>query len=92
MSKYSAIPNDLEAFWMPFTANQQFKSNPRMLVSAQDMHYKSQDGRDILDGTAGLWCVNAGHKRKKIVTAIQAQVEELDTHLHFKWGIQKRLL
>ena len=89
MSKYSAIPNDLEAFWMPFTANQQFKSNPRMLVSAQDMHYKSQDGRDILDGTAGLWCVNAGHKRKKIVTAIQAQVEELDYAPAFQMGHPK---
>ena len=89
MSKYSAIPNGLEAFWMPFTANQQFKSNPRMLVSAQDMHYKSQDGRDILDGTAGLWCVNAGHKRKKIVTAIQAQVEELDYAPAFQMGHPK---
>ncbi|MDA9816113.1 aspartate aminotransferase family protein [Alphaproteobacteria bacterium] len=89
MSKYTATLNDLEAFWMPFTANQQFKSNPRMLVSAQDMHYKSQDGRDILDGTAGLWCVNAGHKRKKIVTAIQAQVEELDYAPAFQMGHPK---
>lgn len=89
MSTYSAIPNDLEAFWMPFTANQQFKSNPRMLVSAENMHYKSQDGRDILDGTAGLWCVNAGHKRKKIVSAIQAQVEELDYAPAFQMGHPK---
>ena len=89
MSTYSAIPNDLEAFWMPFTANQQFKSNPRMLVSAENMHYKSQDGRDILDGTAGLWCVNAGHKREKIVSAIQAQVEELDYVPAFQMGHPK---
>jgi len=89
VSTYSAIPNDLEAFWMPFTANQQFKSNPRMLVSAENMHYKSQDGRDILDGTAGLWCVNAGHKREKIVSAIQAQVEELDYAPAFQMGHPK---
>ena len=74
---------------MPFTANQQFKSNPRMLVSAENMHYKSQDGRDILDGTAGLWCVNAGHKREKIVSAIQAQVEELDYVPAFQMGHPK---
>jgi beta-alanine--pyruvate transaminase len=89
VSTYSAIPNDLEAFWMPFTANQQFKSNPRILVSAENMHYKSQDGRDILDGTAGLWCVNAGHKREKIVSAIQAQVEELDYVPAFQMGHPK---
>jgi beta-alanine--pyruvate transaminase len=74
---------------MPFTANQQFKSNPRMLVSAENMHYKSQDGRDILDGTAGLWCVNAGHKREKIVSAIQSQVEELDYAPAFQMGHPK---
>ncbi|MEK9598966.1 MAG: aminotransferase class III-fold pyridoxal phosphate-dependent enzyme, partial [Alphaproteobacteria bacterium] len=74
---------------MPFTANQQFKSNPRILVSAENMHYKSQDGRDILDGTAGLWCVNAGHKREKIVSAIQAQVEELDYVPAFQMGHPK---
>ena len=66
-------PNDLRAFWMPFTANRQFKANPRMLVSAKDMHYQTADGRSVLDGTAGLWCVNAGHARPKIVKAIQDQ-------------------
>ncbi|HEX3498155.1 MAG TPA: aspartate aminotransferase family protein, partial [Stellaceae bacterium] len=50
-----SVPNNLEAFWMPFTANRQFKSNPRLLVAAKDMHYTSHDGRQILDGTAGLW-------------------------------------
>ncbi|MGO4705724.1 aspartate aminotransferase family protein [Microvirga sp. 2MCAF38] len=72
------IPNDLAAFWMPFTANRQFKKTPRLLASAQDMHYYTDDGRPILDGTAGLWCVNAGHGRPKIVEAVQRQVAELD--------------
>ena len=71
-------PNDLEAFWMPFTANRQFKANPRMFVGAKDMHYITDDGRKVLDGTAGLWCVNAGHCRPKIVEAIKQQVDELD--------------
>ena len=68
---FDASPNNLEAFWMPFTANRQFKSKPRLLVAAKDMHYTSHDGRQILDGTAGLWCVNAGHGRKKITEAAQ---------------------
>jgi hypothetical protein len=59
----SMSPNDLRAFWMPFTANRQFKAAPRMLVAAEGMRYTASDGRSILDGTAGLWCVNAGHKR-----------------------------
>ena len=68
----------LEAFWMPFTANRQFKSKPRVMVSAQGMHYTSEDGRQILDGTAGLWCVNAGHSRPEIAEAVQKQVMTLD--------------
>ena len=56
--------NNLEAWWMPFTANRQFKKAPRLLVAAQGMHYRDADGRQILDGTAGLWCVNAGHGRR----------------------------
>ena len=71
-------PNDLRAFWMPFTANRHFKASPRMLVSAKDMHYDTADGRKVLDGTAGLWCVNAGHARPKIVKAVQDQVAQLD--------------
>ncbi|MDR3437860.1 aspartate aminotransferase family protein [Telmatospirillum sp.] len=70
--------SDLAAFWMPFTANRQFKAKPRLLVSARDMHYTSADGRQILDGTAGLWCVNAGHCRDRITKAVQAKVAELD--------------
>jgi beta-alanine--pyruvate transaminase len=73
-----AAPNDLRAFWMPFTANRQFKKAPRMFVAADGMHYTTADGRQVLDGTAGLWCCNAGHRRPKIVKAIQEQAEELD--------------
>ncbi len=83
------IPNNLEAFWMPFTANRQFKQNPRMLVGAKDMHYTSADGRQILDGTAGLWCVNAGHGRPKIVEAVSKQVAELDYAPAFQMGHPK---
>jgi len=82
-------PNDLAAFWMPFTGNRQFKKAPRMLVAAEGMHYTSSDGRQILDGTAGLWCCNAGHKRPKIVKAIQEQVEELDYAPAFQMGHPK---
>ncbi len=70
--------NDLEAFWMPFTANRQYKKAPRLIVSAEGMHYTTDDGRRVLDGTSGLWCVNAGHCRPKIVEAVRKQVGELD--------------
>lgn len=70
--------NSLDAFWMPFTANRQFKSEPRLLVSAEGMYYQSEDGRTILDGTAGLWCTNAGHGRKEITEAVAAQISKLD--------------
>jgi len=68
----------LDAFWMPFTANRQFKAEPRMLVSAAGMYYQSEDGRDILDGTAGLWCCNAGHGRQQISEAVSQQIHQLD--------------
>ena len=77
---------DLNALWMPFTANRQFKGAPRLLVSAKDMHYTAEDGRKILDGTAGLWCVNAGHCRTPIVEAIKRQVETLDYSPLFQMG------
>src|SRR5215813_1829595 len=77
---------DLEAFWMPFTANRQFKAAPRIFVSAQDMHYTTEDGRKVLDGTAGLWCVNAGHCRPKIVEAIRRQAGTLDYSPLFQMG------
>jgi len=81
--------NNLEAFWMPFTANRQFKQAPRMLVAAEGMHYTTDDGRKILDGTAGLWCCNAGHGRPKIVEAIAAQAKELDYAPAFQMGHPK---
>ena len=84
-----ARPNDLEAFWMPFTANRAFKADPRIVVSADRMHYKANDGREILDGTAGLWCVNAGHSRPKIVEAVRDQVGELDFGPTFQFGHPK---
>ena len=79
-------PNDLNAFWMPFTANRQFKKNPRMFVAAKDMHYTTSDGRQVLDGTAGLWCCNAGHCRPRITEAIQKQAAELDYAPAFQMG------
>ena len=81
--------NDLNAFFMPFSANRQFKSAPRLLAAAKDMHYFTEDGRKVLDGTSGLWCVNAGHCRPKIVEAIQKQAAELDFAGTFQMGHPK---
>ncbi|WP_344796299.1 aspartate aminotransferase family protein [Litoribacillus peritrichatus] len=78
--------NELDAFWMPFTSNREFKSAPRMLTSAQGMHFTSDDGRKILDGTAGLWCVNAGHGREEIAKAAYDQLKELDFASAFQMG------
>ena len=78
-----------EHLWMPFTANKQYKAAPRVLVSAKDMHYTSDDGRAILDGTAGLWCVNAGHGRAPIVQAICDTAQELDYAPMFQMGHPK---
>jgi beta-alanine--pyruvate transaminase len=82
----TSVPNNLEAYFMPFTANRQFKANPRLLVAAEGMHYTAHDGRRILDGTAGLWCVNAGHGRKPIVEAVQRQVARMDFAPSFQMG------
>ena len=76
----------LDAYWMPFTANRQFKANPRMLVGAKGMHYTSDDGRSILDGTAGLWCCNAGHGYTEIRDAVARQLEEMDYAPSFNMG------
>ena len=73
-----SLSADLDAFWMPFTASRQFKSAPRLLARAKDMHYWTPEGRQVLDAVAGLWCVNAGHARPKIVAAIAAQAAEMD--------------
>ncbi len=89
MSNANAVPNDLSAFWMPFTANRQYKKAPRMFVAAKDMHYTTSDGRQVLDGTAGLWCVNAGHARPLIVEAIARQAAELDYAPAFQMGHPK---
>ncbi|MGV0761474.1 aspartate aminotransferase family protein [Tistrella mobilis] len=80
------VPNDLDAHWMPFTANRQFKAAPRLLVGAKDMYYTSHDGRQVLDGCAGLWCVNAGHGRDKISEAVARQISEMDYSPSFQMG------
>jgi len=82
----SAGANTLDAFWMPFTNNRGFKEHPRLLSRAKDMHYYTPDGRAVLDATAGLWCVNAGHCRAKIVEAIARQAAELDFAPTFQLG------
>ncbi|HUN75748.1 MAG TPA: aspartate aminotransferase family protein [Steroidobacteraceae bacterium] len=76
----------LDAFWMPFTANRQFKSSPRMLAKAAGMYYWTDDGRQILDAVAGLWCVNAGHGRPEIAQAVARQLEKLDYAPPFQMG------
>jgi len=76
--KATAVPNDLAPYWLPFTANRAFKASPRLIARAKDMHYYTPEGRAVLDGTAGLWCCNAGHNRDPIVAAITAQAAELD--------------
>ena len=81
-----AETNDLTPYFMPFTANRAFKADPRMLVGAEGMHYLAKDGRHILDASAGLWCVNAGHGRKEIVEAVQRQVETMDYSPPFQMG------
>jgi beta-alanine--pyruvate transaminase len=80
---------DLDAYWMPFTANRQFKKAPRMLARAEGMHFWTPEGRQILDGIAGLWCVNAGHARPKIVEAIRRQAGEMDFAPPFQMGHPK---
>ena len=83
---FEPSPNNLEAFWMPVTANRQFKGKPRLFVAAKDMHYTTIEGRQVLDATAGLWCVNAGHGRKKIVEAVQQQIARMDYAPAFQMG------
>ncbi len=77
-AREAAARSPLDAYWMPFTANRQFKKAPRLLTKASGMHYWDASGRQILDAVAGLWCVNAGHARPRIVQAIQAQAAEMD--------------
>ena len=82
-------PNDLEAFWLPFTPNRAFKRAPRLVAGSKDMHYYTPEGRAVLDGTSGLWCSNAGHNRNAIVAAIKRQAEELDYAPTFQFAHAK---
>jgi beta-alanine--pyruvate transaminase len=82
-------PNNLEPFWMGFTPNRAFKAKPRLIARAKDMHYYDMGGRPVLDGTAGLWCSNAGHCRDPIVEAIQKQAADLDFAPTFQFGHPK---
>ncbi len=77
---------DLASFWMPFTSNRRYKAAPRLLVAAKGMYYTDSAGRQILDGTSGLWCVNAGHGREEIVEAIQRQAATMDYAPPFQMG------
>ncbi|MFZ6748124.1 aspartate aminotransferase family protein [Undibacterium sp. Ren11W] len=81
-----AKPVSMNAFWMPFTANRDFKENPRLLVSAEGMYYRDVDGNQVLDGTAGLWCVPCGHAQPKIVSAVREMVGQLDFAPTFQMG------
>ncbi len=85
----ATVPNDLASYWIPFTPNRAFKKAPRLIVRAKDMHYYRPDGRAVLDGTAGLWCTNAGHNRDPIVQAIQRQAAELDYAPAFQFSHPK---
>jgi len=82
----TVIPNSLDAYWMPFTPNRRFKANPRMVERAEGMHYFTPDGRRVLDGVAGLWCVNAGHNRPRIVEAVQQQAARMGYATNFNLG------
>src|SRR6187549_1964097 len=77
---------ELEAHWMPFSANRHFKANPRILSHARGVHYWTAEGREILDGVAGLWCVNAGHGRKEISQAVARSLEQMDFAPPFQMG------
>jgi beta-alanine--pyruvate transaminase len=85
----AALPNDLESYWVPFTPNRAFKAAPRLISRAKNMHYYTPEGREVLDGTAGLWCTNAGHNRDPIVAAIRAQAAELDYAPAFQFSHPK---
>jgi beta-alanine--pyruvate transaminase len=80
------VPNDLTAFWLPFTPNRAFKKRPRLIARSKDMHYYTPEGREILDATAALWCCNAGHNRAPVVAAIQRQAAELDFSPTFQFA------
>ena len=84
--------NDLENWWMPFTDNKAFKTNPRLLKQAKGIYYTKQNGEQIIDGTSGLWCCNMGHGQQKIIDAVHAQLQQMDYapsfHLGHAWGFE----
>ena len=87
MNDRATLPTlENSAFFMPFSMNRQFKKAPRLIARAEGMHYYTPEGRKLIDGTSGLWCVNAGHCREKIVKAVQKQVAELDFAPAFQMG------
>ena len=86
MNEIAPRPNNLDAFWMPYTANRSYKSTPRLLARAEGMFYTTTDGQEVLDGSAGLWCVNAGHGRREIIEAIQKQAAVMDFAPTFQMG------
>jgi beta-alanine--pyruvate transaminase len=77
---------DMSSYWMPFTANRQFKSEPRIITAAEGMYYTKEDGGTLLDASAGLWCVNAGHGRREIADAVHRQLLTLDYSPPFQMG------
>ena len=83
---HNLVPKDLNSFWMPFTASRNFKENPKFIVSADGMYYHDSEGNKLLDVSAGLWCVNAGHHRRRINDAIASQLTELDFAHSFNSG------
>src|SRR5262249_10642432 len=85
----ASVPNDLESYWMPFTANRAFKKAPRLIAGAKDMHYFTTDGRRLLDAGPGMWSSKGGHNRAPIAAAIQHQAAELDYAPAFQFGHPK---
>jgi beta-alanine--pyruvate transaminase len=85
----NTMAKNMDAYWMPFTANRQFKKAPRLLAKSEGMYFWTPEGLQVLDGVAGLWCVNAGHARPKIVRAIAEQAAELDYAPPFQMGHPK---
>ncbi|MGL4475735.1 MAG: aminotransferase class III-fold pyridoxal phosphate-dependent enzyme, partial [Shewanella sp.] len=85
-SQHTKPLNNLSHYWMPFTANRQFKQQPRLLAQAEGMFYSDIHGRSVLDGTAGLWCCNAGHSRRQITEAVSRQLSTLDYAPSFQMG------
>ncbi|WP_412501385.1 aspartate aminotransferase family protein [Shewanella chilikensis] len=86
LKQQAKTQGNLEHYWMPFSANRQFKQAPRLLASAEGMYYRDVDGRQVLDGTAGLWCCNAGHGRAEISEAVSRQIREMDYAPSFQMG------